>query len=598
LAVKTVSDQLEKDEKDWTYRRSNFSGGCGTQRLTEDRNDPRSKNGYWYGKVDTFIPRQTTLPVLSTLGTFTNKTGTASAADATTLTEAGAFVAGLYVGFVVTCGGKTMTVTSNTTGVLTGSGGWSGGGSPTPGAYTITLIPSPSETDYVSFAEFCDSTGSRYLYMAKGPNVWRTQATAWTLVHTKAGGQGRQLHVCEGYANILFWAAGGSVNLQYTTDGTTWADYDVFEDWTPRPALAFWTRPLSTGANFRTNAIRSDYIFQATGDPRGTLNPLGSVEPFVGGLFYESSGLSSAWCTAFIPTGSVIHEVVAADGAWFNDHRPGFLDVTAACVYGDELAIVDSGQGPFLWYPGRPVRDISIWRDDGCPPDLKGQIKALITVGSYLLAYWQLDGSDVTMIFWGRINEAGQWTWHYRAGDYTGAHPLGNSGLWMTHGTLATHDRRRLWTCTADGTTCRLYYQDWPHASWNPLMETSSWMQYEDGYRYLYDSWVNLLLMGDQAGALTEIERHGDFTAATKNMTVDYRLDDDSTAEASATWKSLLTINDTRRVQPIHPQRGIQALSSQLKIGLDRTTATLTPVLRDLGLTIERQVRHPVLRRK
>ena len=45
-----------------------------------------------------------------------------------------------WVGNVVSCGGKTMMVTSNTATVLTGTGGWSGGGNPGNGIGWIFIL--------------------------------------------------------------------------------------------------------------------------------------------------------------------------------------------------------------------------------------------------------------------------------------------------------------------------------------------------------------------------------------------------------------------------------------------------------------------------
>lgn len=67
--------------------------------------------------------------------------GTNTAAATTTMTDtAKTWTTSQWVGAVVTCNGKTLTVTSNTATVLTGSAGWSGGGNPgAPFAYTITM---------------------------------------------------------------------------------------------------------------------------------------------------------------------------------------------------------------------------------------------------------------------------------------------------------------------------------------------------------------------------------------------------------------------------------------------------------------------------
>lgn len=73
--------------------------------------------------------------------TVTATSGTATAATTGppgTLTDGGAsWTVDAYIGALVTAGGKTMTVASNTATKLTGTGGWSGGGNPGAVAYTV-----------------------------------------------------------------------------------------------------------------------------------------------------------------------------------------------------------------------------------------------------------------------------------------------------------------------------------------------------------------------------------------------------------------------------------------------------------------------------
>jgi hypothetical protein len=72
--------------------------------------------------------------------TFTGS-GTSTAATTGppgTMTDgAAAWTVNQWAGFIVTSGGKTLTVASNTATVITGTAGWSGGGNPGAAAYTI-----------------------------------------------------------------------------------------------------------------------------------------------------------------------------------------------------------------------------------------------------------------------------------------------------------------------------------------------------------------------------------------------------------------------------------------------------------------------------
>jgi len=69
--------------------------------------------------------------------------GTATALTTTTLTDASAtWSTNRFVGATVAMGGKRATVTSNTATMLTFTGGWSGGGVPTLGAYNTSALRS------------------------------------------------------------------------------------------------------------------------------------------------------------------------------------------------------------------------------------------------------------------------------------------------------------------------------------------------------------------------------------------------------------------------------------------------------------------------
>jgi hypothetical protein len=74
---------------------------------------------------------------------FDTLTGSGTSTAATTgppgtMTDGGAtWTVNQWCGFIVTSGGKTLTVASNTATVITGTAGWSGGGNPGAAAYTI-----------------------------------------------------------------------------------------------------------------------------------------------------------------------------------------------------------------------------------------------------------------------------------------------------------------------------------------------------------------------------------------------------------------------------------------------------------------------------
>lgn len=67
-----------------------------------------------------------------------------------TMTDSGkTWTVDQWVGYICTCGGKTITIASNTATVLTGTAGWSGGGSPVDGStYTITSAGTGGYEEY------------------------------------------------------------------------------------------------------------------------------------------------------------------------------------------------------------------------------------------------------------------------------------------------------------------------------------------------------------------------------------------------------------------------------------------------------------------
>lgn len=107
--------------------------------------------------------------------------GTANAAVSTsntTLTDTReAWATNEWVGFEVTCGGKTMTVTGNTATVLTGAS-WSGGGNPGNGlAWEMhdSVVSIPSATQITGFCEASYTKGTSATMIRR---IWVTGASA------------------------------------------------------------------------------------------------------------------------------------------------------------------------------------------------------------------------------------------------------------------------------------------------------------------------------------------------------------------------------------------------------------------------------------
>jgi len=137
----------------------------------------------WAGSILSFVGE--TKAVLSNTSTaltvdiafFTTTSGTANAAvttSNTTLTDTRVtnWQSNALVGAVVTAGGKTMTVTSNTINTLTGAAGWSGGGNPGNGvAWTLSLA-GVAYTVTNSNNSVQDSTGvARITVAATNPQI-------------------------------------------------------------------------------------------------------------------------------------------------------------------------------------------------------------------------------------------------------------------------------------------------------------------------------------------------------------------------------------------------------------------------------------------
>ncbi len=89
-------------------------------------------------------------------------TGTSTGTTLSTMTDSAApFATSAEIGAVVTSGGQTMTVTSNTTSVLTGTGNWSGGGSgPGAGTYSISPVPTGNLISFEALAPILSGTST------------------------------------------------------------------------------------------------------------------------------------------------------------------------------------------------------------------------------------------------------------------------------------------------------------------------------------------------------------------------------------------------------------------------------------------------------
>src|SRR4030042_1326354 len=183
--------------------------------------------------------------------------------------------------------------------------------------------------------------------------------------------------------------------------------------------------------------------------------------------------------TAYITNGPLVQALgVTSAEVRITDYDGPFSDNLGGCLHNDELAVF-SRDDIALWHPTRPTQYIGPWREDGCPPDISGSFKSLISVNGWLIAYWEMDnaapvptaGRGNTLIFWGRPNQANQWTWHVRSAkksDGTDTDPVGGfplscgQAMVMAEASVSGGGARRLVVPTADGTTGGLYYQAHP----------------------------------------------------------------------------------------------------------------------------------------
>jgi hypothetical protein len=562
MPLEGLSSRLEENQEGKALLRfSDFSGGVGTRFAKEHRSDLRALLGYWFGYLDTWSPGITHLPLLSTA---TTPTGiSASKSDYASMIEA-------YIG----------------------------------GAWRVILV--------------------------KGTKVWQTTGAAFgAAAATVTGAQGRQvieLYASDSQTRGLVWFAGANGDVQYSLDGTTWQRLGAINSWTGYGArcLCGWSQfckeYLTNPATWRICGIEATtrqvvyttYLDQSHG-----------WSHFVqGGLANDTVKIPALSATDVIPLGPIedpgITYLANGPQIWafqvlqqqygmlVNISEAGLPDVTAGCKWGDRMAITDGTHRIKLWHPTQDPIDVSLWNEDGVPDPIRGGVKALQTIGDYLIAWWEMDNASPvatanrgnTMLYWSRPNLQGQTTWHPRSGVLTGGFPL-SMGSPMVLAEKTITGKRRLWTCTADETNGRAYYQDHPGPGYNPTADTAAVYSYEDGPKYLYTAWEDLQLMGDEAGTMTRLERNGIVTS-TEVMDAAMRVNNDVRPEEPdpAGWDALLSMKDTRRHVEIGGGTGVQANNVQLRIGLDRgSTATKTPILLDMAMRVQPNKRQPTLER-
>jgi hypothetical protein len=530
-------ESTDKEQPGFWLALHDFSGGVGTRWAREKRTDLKSLYGYWFGYLDTFHGLAH-LPTLSTPDTPT---------DISALTTDYASMIEVYIG----------------------------------GAWRVVLV--------------------------KGTKAWQTTGAAFgAATATVASAQGRQLF--DAYtskqgsaARALVWACGEGANVRFSTNGSTWAQLGA----TGQACDCVWNQTMYSQAmtRFALMAIQS-----STGEVLHTFGFTNTAADNLISLPVELRFIPSYSDVGVIPLGYLddAHSCYLLNGptVWELNSTPDAprwenifplpISGRAACRHEDEFAITD-GSHIIFWHPTRPVQYIDIWGDDGVPSDMAGSVKALASVGPYLVATWQLDATPYTILFWGRQNLQGQWCWHPRSAPLFGQFPLSIGCPFVVARNTYTASRR-LWTCTAHSIFgSSAYRQDYPKRSWNPL--TDSTMQYEDGPLYLYDAWHDFILMGKRAGALQYLERNADVTS-TETVAVAHRANYGATVEETYSWVNDAVFDDTMRSTDIQAGSGEQMFACQFRIGLDRgSTVTKTPLLRNLGGYCEPQERHPILDR-
>jgi hypothetical protein len=573
------SDILEEIDQDrHLLAFSNLSGGVGTRTRIEHEGDLKSLYGYWYGYLDTWFPKTVFLPLLST-------------------------------------------------------------------ATTPTGI-SASKSDYASMVEAYVG-GQWRVILAKGENVWQTTGASFgTPNSTATGAQGRQLLACylDGQQGVV-WFAGPNAPVRYTLDGINWHNLGrnavnpyPSPTYAPLNAVCGWNQYCRGYiANVTAQgAVCPPYLVPATwriyaidATTRQTVFMYKFLEE---ALNYDCWNMNPTECatipalstTDVIPLGpiddpSIVYlangpqiwavqvtasTVVARVTEIVSIQEAGLRDVTAGCRVEDRLALSDGTQRILLWHPSQPPIDVSLWGDDGVPDSIRGGVKTLQSLGPYLIAWWEMDNvapvaasnRGKTMIYWSRPNLQGQTTWHPRSGVLAGGFPL-STGSPMVLAEKTVAGERRLWVCTADGSAGRAYYQDHPLAGYNPTADTAGIYSYEDGPKALYLPSMPLQLVGDEAGSMMDAEVIGNLSAA-ETVTLGYRANYEALGEEAnnATWEMLPAFTDKPSRPKFNGDVGIQAQAVQAEIIMDRGgVTTKTPILRHVGITVNRARRKPSL---
>lgn len=152
--------------------------------------------------------------------------GTATSVGATTLTDTTAsWTPGALVGTTITCGGRTLVVTSNTATVATGSAGWVGG-TPAAGAYETTTILVNGSTDFVTSGTLVILVESEEMLVTSGLGT-----TAW-VVTRGVNGTTKTNHYIEGI-----------VAARVTVSPTS-----SYVDWTGTSSAGAATATISNGS--------------------------------------------------------------------------------------------------------------------------------------------------------------------------------------------------------------------------------------------------------------------------------------------------------------------------------------------------------------
>jgi len=477
------------------------------------------------------------------------------------------------------------------------------------------------KTDYASMLEVF-LNNAWYVVLVKGTKSWATTGTAFSAAtDTVTGAQGRQL--VYGYVTgtndyILVWLCGSGATARYTTNPTgTWTAIGS----TPITMVCGWFAYAGSTDQQTLFAIRvgggtlTHHIYGITtlGSPWSDTGM--AVPPAIsGGIGVIPLGSLTDNGTVFLANGPRIWEVAHTSKSAVSvahQHWTGFQEITAGCRLEDRFAITDGSPEIYLWHPTQRRIKVSLF-PEGVPDAIRGSVKALQTVGEYLICFWEMDNAAPvvaanrgnTLIFWSKPNLQGQTTWHCRACKYDagppetrgllGGFPLSiGSPMVLAEKTVA--NKRRFWVCTADTTNGRAYYQDHPLAGFNPLLDTGAIYQYEDGPLSLYTARKPLILAGDQAGTMINADCDGDLSE-TETLQLRYRSGGDTLGEedANAAWSDPVTFDSDRRRGTFAGRAGVQADEIQVALDLDRGgTVTAKPVVRGVSILARRAERAP-----